>query len=135
MKRLLQRILNVFNRKGVTNHQKWLPYLPSKINEEISFLGTRTRTYLDRFQTIIPKAIDSGSISGKTYSSRFSGLSLQRDTDFCKDDLIANDPFFSQVEQTINNVGLERASEMLGAEVINIYTKLMRNRLERHYRS
>jgi hypothetical protein len=79
--------------------------------------------------------IDSGGISGKTYSSRFSESSLQRDTDFCKDDLIVNDPFFSQVEKTINNVGLERASEMLGAEVIKIYTKLMRKSLERHYRS
>jgi hypothetical protein len=30
-------------------------------------------------------------------------------------------------------VGLEQASEMLGTEVINIYTKLMRKRLERLY--
>jgi hypothetical protein len=76
--------------------------------------------------------IDSGSISGKTYSSRFLESSLQNQTET---DLIANDPFFSQVEKTINNVGLEKASEMLGAEVINIYTKLMRKRLEIHYRS
>lgn len=132
MKLLLQRILSIFSKKGVTSHQKCLPSRPSKINEEISFLGTCIPTYLTSFQTITPKVIDSGSISGKPYTSSFFKSSLRNQTET---DLIANDPFFSQVEKTINNVGLEGASEILGAEVINIYTKLMRKRLERHYRS
>jgi hypothetical protein len=126
MKLLLHRILSIFSRKGVNAHQKWLPSRRSKINEEISF------RYLAHFQTNSPKAIDSGTVSGKTYSSRFLESSLRNQTET---DLIENDPFFSQVEKTINNVGLEKASEMLGAEVVNIYTKLMRKRLERHYRS
>jgi ferredoxin-NADP reductase len=126
MKLLLQRILSLFNRKGVTAHQKWLPSHQSRINEEISF----SDRCLTHFQVNRPKVIGSGSISGKIYSSRFLESSLQNQTET---DLIANDPFFSQVEKTINNVGLEKASEMLGTEVINIYTKLVRKRLERLY--
>jgi hypothetical protein len=84
---------------------------------------------------INPKAIGSGSISGKTYDSRFSESSLRSNTDFCKTDLIANDPFFSRVEKTINYVGLEKATEMLGREAISLYTKLFKKRLERGYRS
>jgi hypothetical protein len=131
MKLLLQKILNIFTRNGATNHQKWLPSCRSKINEATTSYPC---IYLDRCQTINPKAIDSGSISGKTYNSHFSESSLRSNTDFCKIDLISSDPFFSQVEKTINTVGVEAASKMLGREPISIYMKLLRNRLERLHR-
>jgi hypothetical protein len=44
------------------------------------------------------------------------------------DDLIKDDPFFSQVEKTVEIQGLEKAREMLGAETINIYIRLLINR-------
>jgi hypothetical protein len=43
-------------------------------------------------------------------------------------DLIKNDPFFSQVEKTVDMHGLEKAREILGAEVMNIYVRLLINR-------
>jgi hypothetical protein len=50
---------------------------------------------------------------------------------FKMQDLIKNDPFFSQVEKMVDMHGFEKAREMLGAETINIYVKLLINRKRR----
>jgi hypothetical protein len=130
MKLLLQKILNIFTRNGATDRQKWLHSRRSKINQATSY----SRIYLDSYRPINCISFGSGSISGKIYGSRVPESSLRSNTDFCKTELISSDPFFSQVEKTINNVGIEKASEMLGREAISIYMTLLRNRLERLHR-